>query len=51
VPHTIIVPEGTVVGRAVDAMIGGKWVRVTLLGGDLVRVEPDDICRIMSTLN
>jgi hypothetical protein len=43
VPYNIIVPAGTAIGQTVDAMIGLKRARVTLLGEAMLRVEPDDV--------
>jgi hypothetical protein len=49
VPYlTIIVPSGTVIGRTVDAKIGVAPGRVTLLSEGTLRIEPDDVCRIIA---
>jgi hypothetical protein len=48
VPHIITVPSATVVGRTVDATIGGAAGRVTLLSERALRIEPDDVCTIIS---
>ena len=45
---TITVPAGTAIGRTVDARIGATPVRVTLLSEETLRVEPDDVCRIIT---
>jgi hypothetical protein len=50
VPYiTITVPSGTVIGRTVDAKIGATPGRVTLLSEETLRIEPDDVCRIITT--
>jgi len=49
VPYlTITVPSGTVVGRTVDAKIGAAPGRVTLVSEGILRIEPDDVCRIIT---
>ena len=45
---TITVQSGTVIGRTVDAKIGATPGRVTLLSEDTLRIEPDDVCRIIT---
>jgi hypothetical protein len=51
VPYlTITVQSGTVIGRTVDAKIGATQGRVTLLGEETLRIEPDDVCRIISAI-
>ena len=42
------VPSGTVIGRTVDAKIGATPGRVTLLSEQTLRIEPDDVCRIIT---
>jgi hypothetical protein len=41
-------PSGTAIGRTVDARSGTKPVRVTLLSERTLRIEPDDVCTIIS---
>jgi hypothetical protein len=49
VPYiTITVPSGTVIGRTVDAKIGAAPGRVTLLSEDTLRIEPDNVCSIIT---
>jgi hypothetical protein len=49
VPYFIItVPPGARIGRTVDAKIGVAPGRVTLLSEDTLRIEPDDVCRIIT---
>jgi len=49
VPYiTIAVPSGTVIGRTFDAKIGAAPGRVTLLSEETLRIEPDDVCRIIT---
>jgi hypothetical protein len=45
---SITVPSGTVIGRTVDAKIGATPVRVTLLSEWTLRIEPDDVCTMMT---
>ena len=45
---TITVPSGTVIGCTVDATIGATPARVTLLSEETLRIEPDDVCRIIT---
>jgi hypothetical protein len=45
---TITVPSGTVIGRIVDVKIGAAPARVTLLSERTLRIEPDDVCRIIT---
>jgi hypothetical protein len=52
VPYlTITVPSGTAIGRTVDAKIGVAPGRVTLLSEQTLRIEPDDVCRIIAAAN
>jgi hypothetical protein len=37
-----------VIGRTVDAKIGATPGRVTLLSEETLRIEPDDVCRIIT---
>jgi hypothetical protein len=51
VPYiTITVPSGTAIGRTVDAKIGAAPGRVTLLSEETLRIEPDDVCTIISAI-
>jgi hypothetical protein len=40
-----------VIGRTVDAKIGATPGRVTLLSEQTLRIEPDDVCRIIAAAN
>ena len=44
---TITVPSGTVIGRTVDTKIGAT-ARVTLLSEETLRIEPDDVCTVIT---
>jgi hypothetical protein len=50
VPHIeITIPSGAVVGRTVEAQIGTKPERVTLLNEKQLRIEADgEVCRIIA---
>jgi hypothetical protein len=49
VPYFIItVPPGARIGRTVDAKIGTTPGRVTLLSEDTLRIEPDNVCSIIT---
>jgi hypothetical protein len=49
VPYiTITVPSATAIGRTVDAKIGAASGRVTLLSEQTLRIEPDELCTIMT---
>jgi len=49
VPYiTITVPSVTAIGRTVEAKIGAAPGRITLLSEGTLRIEPDDICRIIT---
>jgi hypothetical protein len=43
-------PSGTAIGRTVDAKIGVALERVTLLSERTLRIEPDDVCTIISAI-
>ena len=45
---TITVPSGTVIGRTVDPKIGAAPGRVTLLSERTLRIEPDNVCTILT---
>ena len=45
---TITVPSGIAIGRTVDAKIGATLARVTLLSEQTLRIEPDEVCRIIA---
>ena len=49
-PYTVIVLAGTAIGQTVDATIGPKSARVTLLSEAALRVELDDVWSIMSAV-
>jgi hypothetical protein len=52
VPYFIItVPPGAGIGRTVDAEIDATPGRVTLLSEQTLRIEPDDVCRIIAAAN
>jgi hypothetical protein len=44
----ITVPAGTAIGKTVAAQIGAKPERVTLLNEQVLRIEPDEVCAILS---
>ena len=48
---TIIVPSGTAIGCRVDAKVGAAPGRVTLLSEQTLRIEPDDVCTIISAIS
>jgi hypothetical protein len=49
VPYvTIIVPAETGIGRTVDTTIGATPARVMLVNEQILRIEPDDVCRIIA---
>ena len=45
---SITVPAGTAIGETVDATIGITPVQVTLHSEETLRVEPDEVCRIIT---
>ena len=47
---TITIPSGTAIGRTVDAKLGAVPARVTLLSERTLRIEPDDVCTIMTAI-
>jgi hypothetical protein len=46
-PVCITVPATIQIGQTVDARVGGKPARVTMLAGNFLRIEPDSVCAVM----
>jgi len=47
---TIIIPSGTAIGKTVDAKIDSAPGPVTFLNKQVLRIEPDDVCTIVSVI-